>query len=147
MSKRRVCNGVLSAVLLAAAPALARADEPEEIARRCVERVDQIADRAITAMRTIAGEAVRRIEELQQQGDDEGARHAAVRAAGAIRAAAAAAFEAIHDTTARCVREIREAGGSEELIRRVVGHSRQKRADVRDAAHGALRRIREALED
>ena len=121
--------------------------DPEKVAARCIERVNQIAENARKAVREVAGRGVKRINELQEQGDQEGAQQAARRAAAAIGHLVDRTTGAVRGHIEHCVRVLKRLEASERLIERVLNAGRSANESIREAGRAGRDALQKALED
>ena len=91
---------------------------PERVAKRCVDSINQLAERCVSANVDTAHECIRRINELLDQGDEEGARRVAARCLHAIEVRSDDCVDEIHRRCRHCI-ELLLRLQAPELARRV----------------------------
>ena len=97
---------------------VADAPNPERVAKRCVDSIDQLAERCVSANADTAHKCIRRIKELLEQGNRDGAREVARRCLNAIESRSDDCVDEIHKRCRRCIRLLLRLGAP-ELARRV----------------------------
>lgn len=141
-------QGILCALsVLVAFGTQARAADPtaEQIARRTVARVTELADRCINGVETDSNRCVARIEELLKKGKTELARRTAKECVERINRRTAGCREDIRKICERALKLIREAGGGAALAERVKAACAEQVKKIGDARGTAIEKIRAAL--
>lgn len=119
---------------MAAAQSVGRPD-PEEIARRCIERLNRIGEHGVMTIRETTEETVQRVLQLLREGKVEEARRAAAAGIHRILGVRMRHVHAIERIAHRCIGLLRRLHAEEELI-----------AAVRRAAEANIGRVNEAAE-
>lgn len=125
MFVRHVVLTVCALGLLAGSPAYAQVgdpgdpnmpSDPNEIAARCLERVTNIAEHAVTRIEEVVAHGLDAIEVLMEAGEERAAQAVARHTIHRVHRATRRPVFMIHRTCNHSVRAIEELGGSEELI-------------------------------
>jgi hypothetical protein len=138
----------LVAFLVAASAAQAQpTGDPNEFARRWIERINAKAERCAQGIMQIGRETAALIDRLQSEGKFEEARRVAERGIGIVRSTAARCSREIMHMTELGMQILKRMDASEELIEAVQQAGRRAVGRVQEAAEAAVRRILEALRD
>ena len=92
--------------------------DPERVARRCINSINELAERCVAANVETAHKCIRRINELLEEGDRHEARHVAHRCIHVINDRSDACVDEIHRRCRHCI-ELLLRLQSPELARRV----------------------------
>ena len=92
--------------------------DPERVAKRCVESINHLADRCVSANSDTAHECIRRINELLEQGEREAARRLARHCLRVIEERSDTCVDKIHHRCRHCIRLLLRLHAP-ELARRV----------------------------
>lgn len=111
-------------------PPMPDTPDPELVAQRCVDSINRLAERCFSANVETAHECIRRINELLEQGDLEGARQVAGRCLHVIEQRSDACVDEIHERCRHCI----------QLLLRLQAPELARR--VHDACNNAVEHIR-----
>lgn len=151
MDLRKVRMGLAAALFVCALPlATAQAQnepDPEQVAKKCIERVNKLSEGTVKQISEVCDKAVAKINELQAAGDQEGARRAAHRGLEAVVRIADRGHDGIRKTTEHAVKVLKKLEAPKELIEQVLANSKSAQGAIREAARKCAEAIKAALKD
>ena len=135
---------VMTFATLATSTALA--ETPEEVAERCIAQIRLETATVVERAAHVCDRTVTIIRERLEEGDERGARAAARAGAERIATALDRASGRIADGARQCLRQLRRAGASRELMRTVRSAAEHAATTLENSERRCLRAIRAAAE-